>query len=106
MARDHLACGKRGAQPKMREAAQGHCLMAPEAGRHPGHLAPLLAVWSEPCGLSSLPGTENHNRHSMPNPAQAPSEIKSKEPLPLRVKSWLDHWCLAALEEERWILCI
>lgn len=33
--------------------------MAPESDRNPGYLAPGLAVWSEACGLSSLPGTKN-----------------------------------------------
>lgn len=34
--------------------------MAPESDRNLGYLAPSLAVWSEACGLSSLPGTEDY----------------------------------------------
>lgn len=44
------------------------CPMAPEPGSNPGYLAPSLAVWSEICGLSSLPGTKTCNS-PLPNPS-------------------------------------
>lgn len=42
------------------DSPRSPCRMAPESDRNLGYLAPSLAVWSEACGLSSLPGTEDY----------------------------------------------
>lgn len=49
------------------DSPRSPCPMAPESDSNPGYLALSLAVWSEVCGLSSLPGTKTCN-FPLPNP--------------------------------------